>query len=216
MNSNIVYKNGTIKDLLYKHIENLIDLKKYNYDEYFFNDNDSNMCIYSKHVKYHTSVCYNDLKVILTQIQYLENIFEYNNFISLIFDINDIFYIELNEIKIYFIKPSSIFPIIDNKIHISSDLFQFPDMFKKGLNKSDIYPFSPNTMEIFNKHKKHDEYYFTISICESYHSLSVVFIKLLCNNNSKSEFKKALIKIKGTPIYFTLIRSLNMEKFIYL
>ena len=60
------------------------------------------------------------------------------------------------------------------------------------------------------------EVWFTIPINESYHSISVCCIKLLCKNESKKNFKSALLNIQGSPLFYTLYRSLNMERFIYI
>lgn len=215
MDKYLIYENTVISDILFTFINNFVLSTSSNFNIFNIDENDY-LTINSKFVKNVKTVCYNELKIIINQIQYLENILNYTNFTILLFNTDNLFFIELsNGDKLYFIKPNCIFPIIDNNIHISSDYFYYPKFFK-NIKKSDIYPFSTPTMEIFNNHKDEETFYFTIPINESYHSISVCCIKLLCKNESKKNFKSALLNIQGSPLFYTLYRSLNMERFIYI
>ena len=184
MDKHLIYKNTVITDILLTFINNFTSLSESSTLNIFNVDDNNYLTIDNNFVKNVRTVCYNELKIIVNQIQYLENILNYTNFTILLFNIDNLFFIELsNGEKLYFIKPNCILPIIDDNIHISSDYFSYPKFFK-NIKKTDIYPFSTPTMEIFNNHKYEESFYFTIPINESYHSISVCCIKLLCKNES--------------------------------
>ena len=95
MDKYLIYENTVISDILFTFINNFVLSKSSNFNIFNIDENDY-LTINSKFVKNVKTVCYNELKIIINQIQYLENILNYTNFTILLFNTDNLFFIELS------------------------------------------------------------------------------------------------------------------------